>query len=129
MQIIVIGSAQDLAGSIARALSMDAPHIMATIAACLRPIEVPSEARELAQSIEDECFDPWEMNKEKGHYEGSFDAPRAAALITAYSRTIPRAMLKALWKAAYDEGGIQPFISNRDREIARITEQFGYRVE
>ena len=50
-QIIIIDSAEALAEQIAEVLSMNAPHIVATIASCLHPIEVPSDAEELVEKI------------------------------------------------------------------------------
>jgi len=91
MQIIIIDSAEALARRMANHVGVFDVTEFQEFVDTMRPIEVPSDAWKLAKAIKDECFDPWEMNKAKGQYEGSFDTQRAAALIAAHSRAVPRA--------------------------------------
>ena len=115
-QIIIIDSAEALAEQIAEKLSMNAPHVVAAIAAVLHPIEVPSDAGELVEKIR--------ANK-PGSFTGLLlSKDEAAALLTAHSRTVPREMLDEIWLNGY-----QCANGKKDTDMADIAAKYGYHAE
>ena len=84
-QIIIIDSAEALAEQIAEKLSMNAPHVVAEIASCLHPVEVPSEAGKLVQKLRTKS---WITTGSFPYQDFTFSFDKAAALITARDAAI-----------------------------------------
>ena len=127
-QIIIIDSAEALAEQIAEKLSMNAPHVVAEIATCLHPIEVPSDAGEITEMARDADI-AWDG----GYYINYKHTPdEIAALITAHSRTVPRAMLEELFDAGYREGDQHIAYDSIDpirKGLHRVAAKYGYHAE
>ena len=128
MQVLIIDSVEALAEQIAEKLSMNAPHVVAEIATCLHPIEVSSDAGELAREVLsldvtlDDVHSDYETLK------------TAAALITAHSRTVPTSFIRSIAKTYYDYNvpkncGDADYEEWNDEECKIIAQQFGYHAE
>jgi len=137
MQIIVIESAEKFAEQLRQKLlawtlddgdNRDRDEVFMS---SLHPIDVPSDAVELIERISYAFgYDAKEIRRFKivgareltyNDYAKALDD--AAALITAYSRTVPRRML-------YEINGLDDdFPQNIDPKMDAIAEKFGYRAE
>ena len=120
-QIIIVDSAEALAELIAEKLSMNAPHVVAAIASCLHPIEVPNDAGKLVQKLRTKS---WITTGSFPYQDFTFSFDKAAALITAHSRTVPRAMLDEIWLNGY-----QCANGKKDTNMADIAAKYGYHAE
>ena len=131
MQIIIIDSAEALAEKIVDAIQRRKGVSMSkAVLSCLHPIEVPSDAGDIAEMARDA-----DIGWDGGYYINYKHTPdEITALITAHSRTVPREMLEALW----DEGHFTVYSDSEERNacgdeiavaVTRIAEQFGYRAE
>ena len=118
-QIIIVESAAVLAEQIVR--HQGATHISTreAVLSCLHPIEVPSDAVELAREVVNEMESPFDTaeNREK----------KAAALITAYSRTVPREMLQEAHILGRDDDYYDRHFEHKN--IDAIAAKYGYRAE
>jgi hypothetical protein len=124
MQVIIIESVEALAIQIERELikhSCDAP-VVDSILSCLHPIEVPSEAEKLVRMLEEGFYNATnefsDLPLEKYRTE-------AAALITAHSRTVPRAMLDEI----ADESLMFRSKEDQQEKINKIAAKYGYHAE
>jgi len=124
MQIIIIESAEALAEQIVKHQS--AAHISTrdAVLTCLHPIEVPSDAVELVEMARD-------VNVEgDGVYSISYrhTPDKIAALITAYSRTVPMAMLQAVGDWILDDYEAQGHKIGEET-LNNVITQFGFYTE
>jgi len=118
-QIIIIERVAALAEQIEQTyLHHGSMKIKQAVLACLHPIEVPDDAEELAIRIQ----------RRDNDENPQLTVDEAAALITAHSRTVPRAMLSRIvsytagmmdWNGEVDD----------DLFIDEIAKEFGYRAE
>jgi len=130
-QIIIIERVAALAEQIEQTyLHHGSMKIKQAVLACLHPIEVPSDAEEMAKAVEAAIKPSYieSPNGRGGVMIISKDYSDAAALITAHSRTVPRAMLSRIvsytagmmdWNGEVDD----------DLFIDEIAKEFGYRAE
>lgn len=123
-QIIIIDSAEALAEQIASDLELDVPKevVRQAILACLHPIEVPSNVKELVNIIR---LDSPVDNGEFIEHRWEILLDEAAALVTAHSRMVPRAMLEETVKKCWPMGSGPLY----DKTMDAIAEKYGYRAE
>ena len=130
-QIVIIESAEALAEQIEQTyLHHGSMKIKQAVLACLHPIEVPSDAEELAKAVEAAIKPSYieSPNGRGGVMIISKDYSDAAALITARERVVPRAMLSRI--ASY-AAGMMDWNGEIDDDlfIDDIAKEFGYRAE
>jgi len=120
MPIIIIESAEALAEQIVK--HQDAAHISTrdAILACLHPIEVPSDAGNIVAAVRGSAVPRHDLSS---HYF-NYTKTEATALITAYSRMVPRAMLDEMWKNGYEHAN-----GKKDIDMADIAAKYGYHTE
>lgn len=121
MQIIIIDSAEALAEQTAEPWQGEArKRVYDTVLSCLHPIEVPSDAEDLVKAVLNQIA--------FGECDEIIDFSEAAALITAHSRTVPRAMLSRV--ASYVKG-MMDWNGEIDDDlfIDEIAKEFGYHAE
>jgi len=131
MQVIVIESAEALAEQIHQEwVNNPLANVKMAVLNCLHPIEVPSDALELAKAVEAAIVPQYNEspNGRGGIMVISKDYSKAAALITAHSRTVPRAMLEEVGDYCYERGKEHRFLLD-PAKIDEITENFGYHAE
>lgn len=127
-QIIIIESVAELAEQIEQKyLHHGSIKIKQAIFACLHPIEVPSNVKELVNIIR---LDSPVDNGEFIEHRWEILLDEAAALITAHSRTVPTAMLD---DAAEIEAGLIQYYGEytqlTEASKKAIAEKYGYRAE
>lgn len=116
--IIIIDSAEALAEDIRKEyIKNPLVNVKQAVLSCLHPIEVPNDAGELAREVVNEMESPFDTaeNREK----------KAAALITARERVVPRAMLEEIYNA-----GVNSALRGTRHNVAdKIAAKYGYRAE
>lgn len=122
-QIIIIERVAALAEQIEQTyLHHGSMKIKQAVLACLHPIEVPNDAGELAREVVNEMESPFDTaeNREK----------KAAALITARERVVPRAMLEEYAKAYFTSYELRIDQDNlKERTANFFAAKYGYRAE
>lgn len=125
MQVIIMESAEALAIQIERELikhSCDAP-VVDSILSCLHPIEVPNEVEKLVGKIRagtPKMIAGDTRGASEYAVEMDLSETEAAALITAHSRTVPRAMLREVYNLSSIEW---------ERSADAIAAKYGVKVE
>jgi len=121
-QIIIIERVAALAEQIEQTyLHHGSMKIKQAVLVCLHPIEVPDDAEELVDKVREGAVQGHGLSK---CYWNITDA-EAAALVTAHSRTVPRAMLLKLLREYWPMGDEGQYAG----VIAGLETEFGYRAE
>lgn len=114
-QIIIIERVAALAEQIEQTyLHHGSMKIKQAVLVCLHPIEVPDDAEELAIQIQ----------RRDNDENPQLTVDEAAALVTAHSRMVPRAMLDEIWLI-----GNRSKPGQKEVDTAEITAKYGYRAE
>ena len=122
-QIIIIERVAALAEQIEQTyLHHGSMKIKQAVLVCLHPIEVPSDAGELAREVVNEMESPFDTAENR--------ELKSAALITAHSRTVPRAMLEEYAKAYFTSYELRIDQDNlKERTANFFAAKYGYRAE